>query len=295
MTILVLAAGLGSRYGKQKQFDTLGCADEFLFEYNIFDAIKSGFNHVVVVTNKENQDFINNYLKNKLPSAVQLDVVVQAKEDVPEEFLELAEQRIKPWGTSHAVWSARDVITDAFVTVNGDDFYGLSAFQMAAEIIKKSSSDKHFGMVAYSLVETLSENGTVSRGVCMVQNNNLSKVQEFEKIQKVDTTILDQKTDTVFTGEELVSMNFWVCQPSIFNEIDLAFKKYLASMADVNQGEILLPTTIQDLIKAQKIAVAVVKTNSNWFGVTYAADKMNAVQELKKMTNNNLYPSPLWN
>ena len=175
MTLLLMAAGSGSRYGKLKQFDDLGPAKEFLMEFSISDALKNNFNHIVVITKSANKTFLETHLSERLPGNVKLDVLVQDIKDIPK-GVSLITEREKPWGTAHAVWTARNVISGDFVIINADDYYGQNAFQGAAEFMKNNQSSSNFALVAYSLKNTLSEFGSVSRGVCKVENKRLKSI-----------------------------------------------------------------------------------------------------------------------
>ena len=183
MTLLLMAAGSGSRYGKLKQFDDLGPAEEFLMEFSIFDALKNNFNHIVVITKAANKSFLESHLSERLPKEVKLDVLVQDIKDIPE-TVTLNTQREKPWGTAHAVWTARNVIKGSFVIINADDYYGQNAFAGAANFIKNNKNPDTFALVAYSLKNTLSKFGSVSRGVCEVNNHKLTSIIERTKISE---------------------------------------------------------------------------------------------------------------
>ena len=191
MTLLLMAAGSGSRYGKLKQFDDLGPAGEFLMEFSIFDALKNGFDHIVVITKEENQTFLKEHLAKRIGTAVKLDVLVQKIEDIPS-VITIGEERKKPWGTAHAVWTARDVIKTPFVIINADDYYGEKAFESAANFIKNQKDFAAFALVAYRLKDTLSDYGSVSRGVCSVKNKTLKSIKERTKIVKNDGKIIDE-------------------------------------------------------------------------------------------------------
>ena len=198
MTLLLMAAGSGSRYGKLKQFDELGPNGEFLLEFSIYDAINNGFKHIVLVTKKENKDFLTNYLMNKIPNNIKVDVVVQDINDLPKNT-KINHERIKPWGTAHAVWSARNVIKSSFVIINADDYYGKEAFQQAAYYMNTISHDKSYGLVTYKLGKTLSDFGTVSRGICKVDNNKLISKEISVKFSNVNRKI-NNKTHSSVLG-----------------------------------------------------------------------------------------------
>ena len=240
MTLLLMAAGSGSRYGKLKQFDGLGPNEEFLLEYSIFDAINYGFDHIVVITKAANQEFLIEYLSERIPNTIKLDVIVQDINNLPE-GVKLTTERIKPWGTAHAVWCAKDVIDDEFVIINADDYYGKKAFEGAANFIKTMESNNTYGIVGYSLKDTLSDHGSVSRGVCSVENNHLISIQEHTKIVGLDDIIIDEDSGNELEPDTIVSMNFWICNPSIFNYIETYFANFLNVPENLEKSEIYLP------------------------------------------------------
>lgn len=293
MTLLLMAAGRGSRYGKLKQFDSLGPNQEFLMEFSMYDALESGFDHIVVITQKTNVDFLRDYLVKKLPENIKLDVVAQELTDLPAGS-SFKGEREKPWGTAHAVWSARNVIKNSFVVINADDYYGKSAYKKAANFIKTNQNDD-YALVGYTLKDTLSEHGSVSRGVCKVDaDNSLISVNERTKIEQLETTIKDQDSGLEFTGNELASMNFWVCKPSIFDSIEEDFRTFLKDENNISNGEIYLPFVIQEMKENNKIGVKVIPSGGEWFGITYASDKEKAVVQLKNMGDQGDYKAPLW-
>jgi UTP-glucose-1-phosphate uridylyltransferase len=289
-----MAAGSGSRYGKLKQFDELGPKAEFLLEFSIYDAINNGFNHIVLVTKKENKDFLNNYLINKIPNNIKVDVVVQDINDLPKDT-KLKHKRIKPWGTAHAVWSARNVIKSSFVIINADDYYGKEAFEQAANYMKSINYDKSYGLVTYKLGKTLSDFGTVSRGICQVENNKLISIKEHIKIYENKTRIIDEDSGNILEHNDDVSMNFWICNTDIFDYIENYFKKFLQQESNLEKNEIYLPFVAQEMMNEGLISINAIKSDSDWFGVTYFEDKDNAVKSLQSYTSSNKYPSPLWN
>ena len=293
MTLLLMAAGSGSRYGKLKQFDDLGPAKEFLMEFSIYDALKNNFNHIVVITKAANKIFLKSHLSDRLPHSVKLDVLVQDIKDIPE-GVELTTEREKPWGTAHAVWTARNVISGDFVIINADDYYGQNAFEGAANFMKNNKSSSTFALVAYNLKNTLSEFGSVSRGVCEVENKHLKSIIERTKILEKDTQILDEDSGVVLDPNSAVSMNFWICNESIFNYIETYFTKFLQNQNNLEKSEIYLPFVTQEMMENGHITVEVIEVKSTWFGVTYYEDKEVAVATLKALTNKGAYPTPLW-
>lgn len=293
MTILLMAAGSGSRYGKLKQFDTLGPKDEFLMEFSIYDALQVGFDHIVVITKAANQDFLQNYLGERLPDGVRLDVLVQDINDLPD-GAKVETKREKPWGTAHAVWTARDVIEDDFVIINADDYYGKAAFAAAAEFIKEGAGPSTFSIVGYNLKDTLSDHGSVSRGICTAEDGILQTIEEHTKIVKTDQGIKDEDRDKILDPNSIVSMNFWICNPSIFTYIEDYFTTFLKEAANHEKSEIYLPFVAQEMMTEGLITIKVLEANSDWFGVTYYDDKVNAVTTLDELTKNGGYPSPVW-
>ncbi len=295
MTLLLMAAGRGSRYGKLKQFDGLGPHEEFLMEFSIYDAIANGFDQIVVITQKDNVDFLKAHLNSRLPAHIRLDVIAQEITDLPQGSV-YSGQREKPWGTAHAVWSARNLIRSPFAVINADDYYGQASYTNAAQFIRDCQDPETYGLVAYTLSDTLSEHGSVSRGVCERDGNSLLSVEERTQIERQPDGIKDLDTGIKFTGEELVSMNFWICRPSVFKHIEEDLRGFLnqKDTAALQKGEVYLPVVIQGILQDQTALVEVIPSDSQWFGVTYADDKQKAVSLLQEMTNKGFYRSPLW-
>lgn len=294
MTLLLMAAGSGSRYGKLKQFDELGPKDEFLMEFSIFDAIENGFDHIVIITKAANQEFLQNYLSERLPKHIKLDVLIQDINDLPKGVI-LNTDRIKPWGTAHAVWTARNVITTDFVIINADDYYGKPAFVGASNFVKNNNSNTTYAIVGYNLKDTLSEHGSVSRGVCLENDGTLVSIEEHTKIQEISGNIFDEDSNKNLDPDTIVSMNFWICNPMIFDYIETYFSDFLNVPENLEKSEIYLPFVAQEMMANGLIDINVIPSNSNWFGVTYYDDKNEAVKTLAELTTNNKYPSPLWN
>ena len=247
----------------------------------------------MAVTQKDNVSFLKQYLSSRIPSEIKLDVVSQDLNDLPE-GLSYSGERAKPWGTAHAVWSARKVITGPFSVINADDYYGKKAFENAARFVNGDAGGKSYGLVAYTLRDTLSPYGSVSRGVCKQEGNSLHSVVERTKIEQGEKGIVDTDTGIAFTGEELVSMNFWVCRPGIFERIEQDLRSFFATGENLEKGEVYLPFVIQAMLQEGKTKVEVIPSESMWFGVTYAEDKQTAMDHLKRMTTEGQYRSPLW-
>jgi UTP-glucose-1-phosphate uridylyltransferase len=289
-----MAAGSGSRYGKLKQFDDLGPNGEFLMEFSIFDALQKGFEHIVVITKKENQAFLKNHLSERLDSSIKLDVLVQRIDDIPETS-SFSGERKKPWGTAHAVWTARTVIKTPFVIINADDYYGQNAFKGAAEFIKTQKNTDVFGLIGYQLKDTLSDFGAVSRGVCTVEDKRLQTIVERTKISKSNNgDIKDEDSGEILDANATVSMNFWICTPKIFDYTKRYFASFLDQVENHEKNEIYLPFVAQEMMENGSISVEVINADSDWFGVTYYKDKDIAVKTLNRLVEAGKYPSPLW-
>ena len=293
MTLLLMAAGSGSRYGKLKQFDDLGPNGEFLMEFAMYDAIKYGFDHIVVITKKDNVSFLEEHLEDRLPQDVRIDVLAQEITDLPYGVV-FDGERPKPWGTAHAVWTARNVIDQPFCVVNADDFYGQTAYANAAKFIQENPEDDHYALVGYTLKDTLSEHGSVSRGVCTVDGDKLVSVDERLKLEQKGDKVVDADSGMEYTGDELASMNFWICRPTIFSVIENEFREFLEDDHLIKTSELYIPSTIQNLLKDEEAIATVVPAQDNWFGVTYASDREVAVKSLQEKTNEGQYVSPLW-
>lgn len=293
MTLLLMAAGSGSRYGKLKQFDDLGPNGEFLMEFAMYDAIKYGFDHIVVITKKDNVSFLEEHLEGRIPENIKVDVLAQEITDLPY-GVTFTGERLKPWGTAHAVWTARNVIDQPFCVINADDFYGQTAYAKAAKFIQENPEEDHYALVGYILKDTLSEHGSVSRGVCMTDGDKLLSVDERLKLEQKGDKVVDANSGIEYTGDELASMNFWICRPSIFDVIENEFREFLEDDHMIKTSELYIPKTIQNLLQEGKARVKVVPSQDTWFGVTYASDRKMAVNSLQEKTNKGQYVSPLW-
>ncbi len=292
MVLLIMAAGSGSRYGKLKQFDELGPSGEFLMEFSIYDAIQSGFNHLVLITRKENKNFLLNYLRERIDSSVKIDVVIQETTNLPNGMI-AHPKREKPWGTAHAVWCAKDFISDDFAIINADDYYGSNAFKNAANFFNSSNDQKNYGLVTYKLKDTLSDFGSVSRGVCKISNGKLSSINEHLKIERTGGIIKDFDSGNILDKDDYVSMNFWLCRSNFFNYLESYIEKTMNELENIEKDEIYLPFAAQQLLEDNIISIEVVNSNSGWFGVTYAEDKKESVKKLREYSES-IYPIPLW-
>lgn len=299
-TLLVLAAGMGSRYGGLKQIDTLGPKGETIIDYSIYDAKKAGFGKIVFVIRKSIEDDFNEVILNKYKSHIEVDYVLQELDILPAEFT-CPKERTKPWGTAHAILMAKNKIDTFFAVINGDDFYGSHAFQTMADYLCSLSFEKDvdaYSMIAYSLSKTLSENGTVSRGVCTENENNyLVNIKEHTKIQPIDNQVVNINADgslEYLNPDSPVSMNFWGFHPSLFWHLELLFADFLKDNIQNIKSEFYIPFAVDDLIKANKAKVKLLKTKAEWFGVTYKEDKEQVAVKLRQFLNDGVYPAKLW-
>jgi NDP-sugar pyrophosphorylase family protein len=261
-------------------------------EYSIYDAIQAGFSQVVVITKKENVDTLTDYLAPKLNGKIRLDVVAQELSDLPD-GIEFPKERVKPWGTAHAVWAARHVIDDPFVIINADDFYGNLAYQEAANFINSSEELNEFALVAYELGNTLSDFGTVSRGVCESDDEYLTEITETLKLQADQDRVIDQATEQYFDLDTPVSMNFWINTPVVFDEIEKEIKSFFEE-GNALTSEVFIPKVMSNMMHEEKVKIRLIKSKSNWFGVTYAEDKQIAIDTLAEFHEQGAYPDQLW-
>lgn len=296
-TLLVMAAGMGSRYGGNKQVDGIGPNGEILMEYSIYDAIRAGFDHVVFVIKPGMKEIVASICGDRIAHQVKVDYVYQDFSSVPS-FYKIPEERTKPFGTVHAVLVARDVINQPFAVLNADDYYGVSAFKTAYDKLQQLKPEGEATMVSYQLKNTVSKNGTVSRGVCTAKDGNLDKVVETLKIKLCDNGEI-RDIDKGEPGELLdpmspVSMNFWGFTPWIFGKLEEYFENFLKGLApDAIKAECLLPVCVDTLMHSGELTVPMLNTDAVWFGVTYKEDKPTVQQELRKLHESGVYPASL--
>ena len=297
-TLLIMAAGMGSRYGGNKQVDGLGPNNEILMEYSIYDAIRAGFDHVVFVIKPGMKDLLAGICGDRVAKKVKVDYVYQDFTSIPS-FYQIPAERTKPFGTVHAVLMGKDVINQPFCVLNADDYYGVSAFQTAYDHLQKQAAQGEGGMVGYMLKNTVSKNGTVSRGVCKADDNgNLTEVVETLKIKLCENgeirDIDNGEPGNLLDPEAPASMNFWCFSPWMFAELEAYFHNFLKGLApDAIKAEALLPVFVDDMMKAGKMSVKVLTTDAQWFGVTYKEDKPNVQASLKALHDTGVYPASL--
>ncbi|MDR1792544.1 MAG: nucleotidyltransferase [Bacteroidales bacterium] len=294
LTLVVLAAGMGSRYGGLKQIEQFGTDKKTIIDYNIYDAVRYGFEKIVFVIRKDIEADFEDVIVKKYRNKLAVEYVYQELNA----FVgtqQSALQRQKPWGTAHAVLTAKKAVNTYFAVINGDDFYGQNAFEMMSKYLQSLSmqTSEAAAMVAYLLQNTLSENGTVSRGICNVSNNQqLIEVKEYTKIAKIGEKILNTASDgsvTELSPFAQVSMNFWGFHPAVFAKIETLFAQFLKENAHKNDAEFYIPSVVDNLIKTNQMEVKVLPTSSNWYGVTYQADKETVGQSLIALEKQGLY------
>ena len=290
-TLVIMAAGLGSRYGGNKQVDGIGPNNEILMQYSIYDAIRAGFDKIVFIIKEEHRDIIEGFCKNI--KGAEVAFACQDYSSIPS-FYKIPAERTKPFGTVHAVLCAKDVVNEPFAVINADDYYGSSAFD---ELYHKlhELKDGEATMVAYKLKNTVSRNGSVSRGVCTVKNGRLSSVKETYNIVVDENDVISDSVEGVLDPESLVSMNLWGFLPNFFDYANDYFENFLKALPDdAIKAECPLPIMIDSMIKDGELNVDVLSTDSVWFGVTYKEDKALVAEELRKMHENGKYPSKLF-
>lgn len=286
ITLVVMAAGMGSRFGGLKQIEPIGKNGEVLLDYSVYDAVKAGFNKVVFVIKRAIEQDFKDVVGKRIEKMVKTEYVFQENDALPEGFTCPAD-RVKPWGTAHAVLCCREKIHEPFAVINADDYYGKSAFGKIAEFLKNSGGD--YCMVGFRLVNTLTENGYVSRGVCETENGELKAVTERTKIQDCKYTEDDGKTWTELAPDTVVSMNLWGFMPDIFDYAAEGFKEFLKEKINVPKSEYFLPTVVSGLIEAGEKKVKVLVAEDKWYGVTYREDKQKVCDAINKMTADGLY------
>ncbi len=297
-TLYVMAAGMGSRYGGLKQMDGIGPNNETIIDYSIFDAIRAGFGKVVFVIRHDFADDFKKVVVAKFADKIPVDIVYQELNKLPEGFT-VNPERKKPWGTNHAVLMGKDVVKEPFAVINGDDFYGQESFQILCdELISMNGKKGEYCMVGFPVKNTLSESGTVSRGVCQKDSNGyLTSIVEHTKIEENGGVIVnhnDDGTDTMVAPETLVSMNMWGFTPDYFKYSEDFFREFLKENEKSLKAEFYIPTMVDHLIKTGEAKVKVLSTSSKWFGVTYAADKPTVLLQINSLISKGKYPKKLW-
>ncbi|MFC4268388.1 nucleotidyltransferase family protein [Polaribacter marinivivus] len=298
LTLVVLAAGMGSRYGGLKQMDTFTSQGDTIIDFSIYDALQAGFQKFVFVIRKSIEKDFRATIDNKLKNKAEVEYVFQEVNNVPEKYKN--SKREKPWGTGHAVLMTKNVVNENFAIINADDFYGRDAFNdIAKQLIKTKENSFEFCMIGYALKNTISENGYVSRGECFVNKEGyLTNVIERTRIETIDGYLKfeDEKGKMVSIDKETtVSMNIWGFTTNYFEYGEKLFLDFLEKNKENLKAEFYLPFIVNSLLASKKASVKVLKSKAKWFGVTYNDDKENVEKEIKKLKEAGVYPINLWN
>jgi len=294
-TLLILAAGMASRYGSMKQIQSFGPGGETIMDYSIYDAIRAGFGKVVFVIRKDFEQNFKSICEPKLNGRIKTEYVDQDLTDFTNGF-EIPKERTKPWGTAHAVLCAGDVIKEPFAVINADDFYGRDAFEKAAKFLTAEVAPNKYCIIGYELSKTLSENGTVSRGVCEVNAaGELMSINERTKIYRENDKIIYEENDSKHEVPEnsKVSMNFWGFDPSVFSFIEKSFQQFLKDSINDPKAEFFIPIIGDAFIKNGGI-IKLIPTSAQWFGVTYKEDAATVKKDIQNLVDGGEYPSSLW-
>ena len=298
-TLLIMAAGMGSRFGGLKQLEPVGPNGEIIIDYSIYDAIRNGFNKIVFIIKEENYDIFREKIGKKIEDKIQVEYVFQKLENLPVGY-KVPEGRVKPWGTAHAILCAKDVINEPFVVINADDFYGNDAYHVISKFMEKenNSNKKEYAIVGYDVINTLTENGSVKRGVCKIENGYLTSIDE-SSIEMKDnvieaTSLVDEKVYIVEKSAK-VSMNMMSFTPDIFEYLEKNFIDFLEeSKENPLKSEYLIPTVLAKGINEGYCNVSVINTTAKWTGVTYREDKEAVVNYISELVRNGEYPNKLW-
>lgn len=297
-TLVVLAAGMGSRFGGLKQIEPVGPNGEFIIDYSIYDAIRSGFDKVVFIIKEENYEVFKETIGKRIENKIKVEYAFQKLEDIPDGY-DLKE-RVKPLGTAHALYSARDLVNENFAVINSDDFYGYDAIKKAGKFLDNNlvSDKEHYALIGYNVINTITENGSVKRGVCNIDNNTLvsldeSKIEKTERGLKATSLVTDK--ETYISDDTIVSMNLLGFPKEFMNHIVDEFPSFLEeNKENLETVEYLMPEVLSHQIKSNKADVEVIETSSKWYGMTYKEDKEEVENAIKNMIDEGLYPSKLW-
>ena len=296
--VVVMAAGMGSRFGGLKQLEPIGQQGEVILDYSIYDAKRAGFETVVFVINHRIEKEFKEKVGNRLSDFINVRYAYQEVDKVPE-GIQIPKGRVKPWGTAHCVVVSKDVIDQPFAIINADDFYGKDAFKVMYDYLSSLEEDGQYAMVSYPLKNTVSEFGSVSRGVCQVNDKHLLEdIVEITEIYKRDNRVEFKQNDEFVSLDPntSVSMNFWGFHEGFVNRVENYFEKEIVKVLESNpeKGEVYLPSVVKELIKQQAATVTVLQSDSQWYGITYQEDKPFVVDSLNKMIEKGEYSNPLW-
>lgn len=295
-TLLVLAAGMGSRYGGNKQLDQVGPSGETIIDYSIYDAKRAGFGKVVFVIRRDIEDQFRETFVKRLANVIEIDYVFQELGNLPEGF-SAPEDRQKPWGTSHAILVTQTKIEEPFGVINADDYYGVDAFRVLHDFLTNDKTDTNFCIVGYRLGNTLSDHGHVNRGICTVKDGLLVNIVETRSIEKRPDGIFAPDSNghmVQYTGDEIVSMNLFGFKPSCYNYLNQEFSLFLRERIGDLKAELDIPTSLDKFVKRGEITIEILKSESRWFGVTYREDKPFVVESIRRMVDQGIYPAKLF-
>ena len=297
-TLVILAAGMGSRYGGMKQIDGVGNHGEPIIEFSIYDAYQAGFRKVVLIIKREHEELFRKALTDRIAAnGMEVEFAYQELTNIPSGF-RVPEGREKPWGTTHALLACKGVVNEPFAIINADDFYGRNAYKVIYDYLTNDVRDDEYAMVGFKCLNTLTENGTVTRGLCEKEDGYLKSIVEIQKIALKDgKAVYEENGEWLpIDDDALVSMNFWGFTPKIFEEFEPVFEKFLAESLDGNpmKCEHVIPTAIGTLVKEGKIKVRMLASTDKWFGVTYKEDKPDVVARIQELKDCGLYPDVLW-
>lgn len=295
-TLLVMAAGMGSRFGGLKQIEPMGPNGEFLIDYSVYDAKLAGFTKIVFIIKEENYDIFKETIGKRVEPYIETEYVFQDDSNLKEKYKDL-QTRVKPLGTGHAILCAKDKVKTPFAIINADDFYGRDAYVVASKYLDKID-DKHYAVVGYKVGKTLSPNGAAKRGICKEENGKLKDLIE-SSVEKIDDKIiakpLDGETEFIVEDDSLVSMNMLLFTPKIFDYLEEKLTKFLeTNKNDLSKCEFLIPDVVKDAIKEDMVEVDLLSTNAIWHGVTYKEDKEEVVKAIDELIKEKVYPNKLW-
>ena len=290
ITLLIMAAGMGSRYGGLKQLDPVGPSGETIIDYSVYDAIIAGFDKVVFIIRKNFELEFKTKISNKYEGKIDVHYVFQDLNDLPKDF-SCPKNRHKPWGTGHAILSAAEIIKEPFVVINGDDFYGRESFKVIRDYYKNHKDN--FSMVAFQLDRTLSDFGSVTRGLCTIKNGKLDTIIETSNLKRINNGFSSNR-NLALDGSEPVSMNVWGFTPDLFAYLNLMFVEFLEKEGNKTYSEYLIPSVVNELIQAKEKSVEVLHSGESWFGVTYKKDRPFVISKIQNLVDLGFYPKKLF-
>lgn len=293
MTLVIMAAGMGSRFGGLKQIEAVGPNGEFIIDYSIYDAIKAGFTKVIFIIKEENYEIFKETIGKRISNHIKVEYVFQNNNNVP---VSIPNERVKPLGTAHAILCCKDVVHENFAIINADDFYGRDSYLKVKDFISNNKNDNEFTLIGYNAIDTITNNGSVKRGVCNVKDNYLVNLNEsvinLENGKLNGKTLVDNK-DIEVNNDTTVSMNMFGFTPKLFELLENDFKNFLNNN-DLMTAEYLIPEEVNKYLRNGIVNVKVIKTTSKWYGITYKEDLQLIKDEIKKLISDGVYPENLW-